>query len=71
MSISTPRIRRMLREEFPEAELSMTGGGHILLRFPDGARVTASASPSCPHFMSHVRSDVRRAREQARVRART
>lgn len=60
MSISTQRIRRMLREEFPEAEQSMTGSGHIRLRFPNGTQVTCSASPSCPHFMSHVRQNVRR-----------
>lgn len=65
MSISTKRILRELRREYPEAVQDFTGGGHIRLRFPDGAQVTCSASPSCPHFMNHVRQNVRRARRGA------
>lgn len=66
MSISTKRVQRMLRAEWPEAELSFTGGGHLRLRFPDGAVVYTASSPSRIHFMTFVRMDVRKARERSK-----
>lgn len=62
MSISTQRVLRELREAYPTAELSFTGSGHIRMRFPDGAIVFVSASPSKIHFMTYVHQDVKYAR---------
>jgi hypothetical protein len=60
--MSTQRVRRMLRDEFPDAELVVSGRDHIRLRFPDGIMVTVSNSPSRSHWIDEVRRDVRRLR---------
>jgi hypothetical protein len=65
--MSTQQIRRMLRDEYPEATIDMTGSGHIRLRFPDGAVVIVSSSPSKNYFMKHVHADVKRAKARLRV----
>lgn len=60
--MSTQRLLRELQAEFPDAQLAFTGGGHIRLRFPCGATVFVSASPSKTYFMNYVRRDVQRAK---------
>lgn len=60
MAISTKKIQRELKREFPFIQLSPSGGGHIRILLPNGRSVFMAASPSCPHFMKHVRADIRR-----------
>jgi hypothetical protein len=32
----------------------------VRLRHPSGKTISASLTPSCPHFMHHVKADVKR-----------
>ena len=57
--MSTQKIIRELRAEFPFAEVSLSNGGHIRLRLPNGRLVFVSATPSDRAFMRHVRRNVK------------
>ena len=59
--MSTNKLRRLLKEEFPFiASVEVCGSGHLRVRLPNNRSVFVSASPSCPFFLHKVRKDVRR-----------
>jgi hypothetical protein len=55
------KIYRELKREFPDSKIETANGGHLRICLPNGRKVYAAATPSCPYFMQHVRSDVKRA----------
>lgn len=61
------RLKKPLREvalDFPDWEVSHTGGGHLRWTHATGAVVFSSSSPSDFRATSQLRRDLRR-REQA------
>jgi len=54
------KIQRELRREFPGTRIETTRSSHLRLRLPNGATVITSSTPSCPFWLRHVRSDVRK-----------
>jgi hypothetical protein len=54
------KLLRELKREFPWAKVEIANSGHYRLRLPNGKSVFIAATPSCWHFLSHVRADVKR-----------
>jgi hypothetical protein len=54
------KILRELKREFPGSRIETTGGNHLRVRLVNGKSVFTSSTPSCPHYLKHIRGDVRR-----------
>jgi hypothetical protein len=54
-------LRRELKPLGIEVAKTKSGRGHLRLLLPNGRSLFASATPSCPYALNHVRADVRRA----------
>ena len=62
--ISTQKIIRMFRREYPGVVIDYTGKGHLRLRLPDGITAYAPASPSDHNFFKQLRRDIDRRRKE-------
>jgi hypothetical protein len=58
--MSTKKLIRTLRREYPTAKISYTNGGHIRLSLSDGRFLIMGASTSDHRVLTMVRNQIRK-----------
>jgi hypothetical protein len=61
MGLNPEQVRRLLRDECPNAMIERRGSGHFKVRLANGRSIIVSSTPSDRRFLLNLRADIRRA----------